>query len=261
MIRSMDYVVIITVALFTSALTLFSGFGLGTLLMPAFAFFFPIEIAVALTAVVHLLNNIFKFILLGKHTHVATFVRFGMPAILAAFVGAALLNWLSGHQPLWTYTIAGRTAEITLVKSVIAALMLLFALLELFPFSSPLSISSNSWLTLGGLLSGFFGGLSGHQGALRAAFLIKAGLSKEAFIATSTAIGCLVDITRLFVYSTRFASIKQENLPLLTCAVAAAFIGALLGKRLMKKITLRTVQRIVATLLILIALALAGGII
>ena len=61
MIVAMEYTVIILVALFASALTLFSGFGLGTLLMPAFAFFFPIEIAVALTAVVHLLNNIFKF--------------------------------------------------------------------------------------------------------------------------------------------------------------------------------------------------------
>lgn len=42
------------------------------------------------------------------------------------------------------------------------------------------------WLPLGGLLSGFFGGLSGNQGALRSAFLLKAGLSKEAFIATGT---------------------------------------------------------------------------
>lgn len=257
----MDYAVIIFVALFTSALTLFSGFGLGTLLMPAFAFFFPIELAVAMTAIVHLLNNLFKFALLGKHTHIATFLRFGIPAILTAFVGAALLNWLSVYQPLVSYTIAGRTVEITLIKSVIAALMFLFALLELFPFSKPLSMSSNSWLTLGGLLSGFFGGLSGHQGALRAAFLIKAGLSKEAFIATSTAISCLVDITRLVVYSHNFQYIQSDSLPLLTTATAAAFLGAFVGKRLMKKVTLQTVQRIVATLLILIALGLATGII
>jgi hypothetical protein len=39
------------VAFAVSGLTLFPGFGLGTLLMPAFALFFPIEVAVAATAI------------------------------------------------------------------------------------------------------------------------------------------------------------------------------------------------------------------
>jgi len=34
--------------------------------MPAFALFFPIEVAVAATAIVHLANNIFKGGLVGK---------------------------------------------------------------------------------------------------------------------------------------------------------------------------------------------------
>ena len=63
----MEYAVICTVAIVVSALTLFSGFGLGTLLMPAFALFFPINVAVAATAVVHLVNNLFKLLLVGKH--------------------------------------------------------------------------------------------------------------------------------------------------------------------------------------------------
>jgi hypothetical protein len=48
-------------------LTLFSGFGLGTLLLPVFALFLPVEIAVAATAVVHLANNLFKLALVGRH--------------------------------------------------------------------------------------------------------------------------------------------------------------------------------------------------
>ena len=62
----MSYLIICTVALTVSGLTLFSGFGLGTLLMPAFAIFFPVEVAVAATAIVHLANNIFKAGLFGK---------------------------------------------------------------------------------------------------------------------------------------------------------------------------------------------------
>ena len=62
----MEYVVIVIVALCVSMLTLFSGFGLGTLLMPALAIFFPVPVAIAATAIVHLANNIFKVGLLGS---------------------------------------------------------------------------------------------------------------------------------------------------------------------------------------------------
>ena len=62
----MSFLIICAVAFTASGLTLFSGFGLGTLLMPAFALFFPIEVAVAATAIVHLANNIFKVGLVAK---------------------------------------------------------------------------------------------------------------------------------------------------------------------------------------------------
>jgi uncharacterized membrane protein YfcA len=62
----MDYVLICAVALLISMLTLFSGFGLGTVLMPAFGLFFPAPVAVAATSVVHLATNIFKVGLVGR---------------------------------------------------------------------------------------------------------------------------------------------------------------------------------------------------
>lgn len=56
----MEEIIIAVVALLASALTFFSGFGLGTVLMPVFAAFFPVDLAIALTAIVHFLNNVFK---------------------------------------------------------------------------------------------------------------------------------------------------------------------------------------------------------
>ena len=56
----MELVLIGLVALLTSGLTLFSGFGLGTILMPVFALFFPLPLAIAATAVVHFANNLFN---------------------------------------------------------------------------------------------------------------------------------------------------------------------------------------------------------
>ncbi len=256
----MEYLFICTAAFVASGLTLFSGFGLGTLLMPVFAIFFPIDVAVALTAVVHLFNNLFKLILLGKHADKIALLQFGIPAILAAFLGAWALLSLSDLKPLVHYQLLSHDLQVTPVKLIVAILMIFFALFELVPKFEKLSFEKK-YLSLGGILSGLFGGLSGHQGALRSAFLIKCGLSKESFIATGVVIACLVDVTRISVYSSHFSLSSGENYLLLLAAIASAFLGALIGNRLIKKVTMRTIQVIVAIMLFGIAAALGTGII
>ena len=89
----MEILIICLVALFVAGLTFFSGFGLGTLLMPAFALFFPIEIAIAATAIVHLANNIYKGILMGKYANIKIVLLFTIPAAVAAIIGALLLSY------------------------------------------------------------------------------------------------------------------------------------------------------------------------
>jgi len=89
--------------------------------------------------------------------------------------------------------------EITIIKAVIGTLIMVFALLEMWPRFQELAFPPR-WLPLGGALSGFFGGLSGNQGALRSAFLLKIGLSKEAFVATGVVSAVIVDAARLVIY-------------------------------------------------------------
>lgn len=257
----MDYVIICLAAFIGSGLTLFSGFGLGTILVPVFGLFFPIEIAIALTAIVHFLNNLFKLLLLGKDANKNVVLRFGIPAILAAFLGAYVLTLLTGMQPLFQYTLFNRTFVIMPVKLTIAILLAVFALFDILPRLARLQFNKK-YLSVGGLLSGFFGGLSGNQGALRTAFLIRVGLTKEAFISTGVVIACLIDISRLTVYSKQIMSIgNQFNYLLIITATLSAFAGAYIGNKFLKKITITTVQFIVATMLFLFALLLGVGII
>lgn len=256
----MDFLLICSVAFVASILTFFTGFGLGTLLLPAFAAFFPAEIAVALTAVVHFLNSLFKLVLVGRRANLHVAARFGVPAIVAAFGGAFVLTWLAGQGPLWAYEVAGKSFQVMPVAFVIALLMLVFALLELWPRFKRVSIPMR-YMPIGGLLTGFFGGLSGHQGALRSAFLIRAGLEKEAFVATGVVIAAVVDVTRLLVYWERFfAADLTRNGPLLGAAALAAFAGAVAGNRLLHKISLRSIEVGVAMLLAVVAVGLGAGI-
>ena len=256
----MDFVIICSVAFGSSLLTFFTGFGLGTLLLPAFAVFFPAEVAVALTAVVHLLNNLFKLALVGRHANIRIAVRFGIPAMAAAFGGAFVLVWLSGQEPLWRYEVMGRSFQVMPVAFVIASLMVFFAALELWPRFKRISIPMR-YLPVGGLLTGFFGGLSGHQGALRSAFLIRAGLNSAAFIATGVVIASVVDTARLLVYSEQFlAADLRQNGPLLGAATLAAFSGVVAGSRLLRRIGFRSIEVSVAVLLVLIAAGLGSGV-
>ena len=256
----MQEIIICAVALFASGLTFFSGFGLGTILLPVFALFFPVEVAIALTAIVHFLNNVFKFFLVGKNVDKQVLLRFGIPAIAAAFLGAYLLNYLSEMKPFYEYGFSGKSFQITAIKVIIAVLLIFFALFDLIPRLKNLQFGKK-YLPLGGLVSGFFGGLSGHQGALRSAFLIRAGLSKEAFIATGLAIACLIDISRLSVYSEHIIKNNESlNWNLVILATLSAFAGAFLGNKLLKKITISFLQKFVAVALIVFSVFLGLGV-
>ncbi|WP_103070696.1 sulfite exporter TauE/SafE family protein [Aquimarina sediminis] len=256
----MDYILVGIVALLGSGLTFFSGFGLGTLLMPVFALFFPIDIAIALTAIVHLLNNIFKLTLVGKKANMQTVLRFGIPAVVFAFLGAFILGKLTYIPPLHTYTISSSSYQITVVKICIATLLILFSCFDLIPKLKRLEFDIK-YLPFGGALSGFFGGLSGHQGALRTAFLIRAKLNKEAFIATGVVIACFIDISRITIYAKDLIKLGDKlNYPMLMVATAMAFIGAYIGNKFLKKITIHTIQLVVGILLIIFAILLGVGI-
>ncbi len=246
-----------------SLLTLFSGFGLGTLLLPVFALFVPVQVAVASTALVHAANNLFKAGLLAGHVHRGVLVRFGVPAVAASFVGALLLASLAGQEPLARWTFLGREAQVTPVKLTMGALILGFALFELVPKLRALRAPVR-WLPVGGLLSGFFGGLSGHQGALRAAFLAPLGLAPTEFVSTQAVLALLVDGARLAVYGWTFVVLRDSSVavpwPLVGVATLCAFAGALLGRRLMTKVTIDGIRLLVGVLLVVVGAALSAGI-
>lgn len=257
----MDILIICIAAFFTAILTFFSGFGLGTILTPVFMIFFPVDLAIALTGVVHFFNNIFKLVLVGRHADKHVLLRFGIPAVVAAIIGSWLLLNITEWEPLFTYQLGERVISVYPMKFIVSVLLMIFATIDLIPYFNKLQFDKNK-LPLGGALSGFFGGLSGNQGALRSAFLIKAGLSKEAFVGTAVVVSTFVDFTRLSVYATRFTtSGLTENLLLVASATASAIVGAYIGNKLLKKVTLRFIQVFVAVLLIFLSLALGAGLI
>jgi uncharacterized protein len=255
----MEVFVICITALAASILTFFSGFGLGTILGPVMMIYFPIDVAIAMTGVVHFANNIFKLLLTAKKANWQIILRFGLPAIIAAWIGAWILMQMGEVAPLYSYYLWGKTNEIHTIKLIIALLLMFFALVEVLPYFGKLEFNHDK-LPIGGFLSGFFGGLTGSQGALRSAFLIRAGMSKEVFVGTTVVISTMVDVTRLGVYAEgMYKNMDQIDMTTLISAIVFAIIGAILGNFWIKKVTLLFIQRTVALVLVILALGLGSG--
>jgi uncharacterized membrane protein YfcA len=261
----LDFIAVGLSAFFAAGLTLYSGFGLGTLMLPVFALFFPVEMAVVATALVHGANNLFKVTLLGRHADREVVLKFGLAAVLAAIVGALALGWLAQLGTRMNIEVNdSAVSQVTPVKLTIGILMIGFALFELLPAFRKLKFD-RKYLPLGGALSGFFGGLSGHQGALRSAFLAKSGLSTDQFVGSNAVIGFLVDLSRVSVYVALFSTAGHglEELsvwPLVITGSLAAFCGVLAGKQFLHKVTMSSVQTLVGALLFGVGIALVAGI-
>ncbi len=214
-----------------------------------------------MTAVVHFANNIFKLGLTWRDANRSVVLRFGFPSFAGAIAGAILLTLISSMGEFFHYWIGNKIFVVTPDRVIIGLLLIFFAMFDILPSAKRIELNPK-YLPYGGVLSGFFGGLSGHQGALRTTFLIRAGMSKEAFIATGVMIACIVDISRLSVYFSMMSStLFSSEGTLLLAAVFSAFAGALAGNKLLKKMTIRSVERFVAVLLMLFAVLLIVGVV
>ena len=146
----LQYIVLVSLSLFTSIVTLFTGFGVGTIMMPVMALFFDVKVAILLAAIVHIFNNISRIVLYYRHLRWEIVRRFGVVSILGAFVGS----------------FAQLTVDSSWLKNGVGLFLALFALLSLRPglinWKLPAVID-----IAGGFLSGLVGGLIGNQGAIR----------------------------------------------------------------------------------------------
>ena len=254
------YFICCLAAILASGLTFFSGFGLGTILTPIFALFFPIEIAIASTAIVHFTNNIFKFAITHKNIDNSLLISFGLPSFFAALVGALLLNTLVGFEAFYSYTLFKKVIEITPLKLGIGLVIIFFTWFENIKKNTTEASKKNMFF--GGLLSGFCGGLSGNQGALRSMFLNSLKLNKETFIATGIAIACLTDVARLSIYIKNIDVAKNNiDFPLVTTVTIFAIAGACFGNKLLQKTTLKMLNKIVMLMLFAIGFAMCVGLV
>ena len=216
----MEYLLLVAIAAFlAAALTVPAGFGLSTMLTPMALLFMGPHEAVAVVAIVHGVHNMGKFAVLRPDVDFSAFRKYGIWLVFGAIIGALLQNHVP-QEPL-------------------------LAIIGIFLIVLPLLTMSQKWTgyripeandRIGGFGSGFMGGLSGHQGALRAMFLTRRLPDKMAYAATASILALCVDLSRIPVYLFfRFDEISS-HLTLTIVLVASALLGVNVGKRWLKSL-------------------------
>ncbi|MFW5798237.1 MAG: TSUP family transporter, partial [Planctomycetota bacterium] len=169
--------------------------------------------------------------------------------------------------PIYTYRLFGAEKQVTPLKLVMGVLIFCFAWLDLLPRFRKMEIDTK-WLPLGGVISGFFGGLSGHQGAARTAFLVKTGMSTPQFVGTTAVVGFGVDMIRLSVYAWGFFVSNQVDttnlagaMKLAAVATVFGFVGLLISRLFLKKVTMKAVQTLAGILLLVVSVVLVTGVV
>lgn len=222
-----------------------SGFGIGSVLTPTLGLAVPAKLAVAAVSVPHFVATAYRLWLVREHVDRKILFSFGVTSATGGLLGA-VVNLIA----------ASRSLEI-----VLAALLLFVGIGGLTGWTKRLRFEG-PWAWAAGAVSGFLGGLVGNQGGLRAGAMIGLGVNRDAFVATSTATGLIVDCARMPVYVATQGPALWKLLPEMTVMTVGVLVGTVLGVKVVRRLPEALFSQVVSTLLILLAawlLAKPGG--
>lgn len=226
---------VLIVAFAGGVMTAVAGMGVGSVLVPLLALRLDFKLAIAAAALPHLIATAVRAVRLRKKVDTAVFRYFGIVCVIASFAGA----------------VAQPRVPTTIIVDVFAGLLVLAGLGGLTGLSEQARGGKKTAL-VGGSLSGFFGGIAGEQGGFRTIGLLAFNLEKAAFVATSTAIGVLIDVVRVPVYWIEQGGKIRPTLTLVAVACVGAVAGVFLGEKLFRHLPQQHFRRTISAIITVI---------
>lgn len=235
----MEIIYIALLTIFASGVGTLTGFGTSTIMVPILLFFLPLPQTLLLVGIIHWFGDIWKIILFRKGFNWKLILTFGIPGIVATFLGARLI-----------FTVSPDLLSQILGGFLVAYVVFLFLKPK---FRVP---KNTAMAAAGGALSGFLAGIFGIGGAVRGAFLSMFDLPKSVYIATAGAIALVIDTTRISTYLFEGVSLQAGLLWGFIFFIPASFTGAYLAKRIVNRIPQDKFRLVVAVFLFLAGIKL-----
>lgn len=236
-----DALVLVAVSVAAGSVSAVTGFGIGSLLTPVFALDVDTRLAVAAVSVPHLAATALRLYLIGGGVDRRVLWSFGLTSAAGGLAGALIHARLAAS---WLAAIFG-------------ALLLFAAGSELLGLARRMYF--RGWVAwVAGGLSGLLGGLVGNQGGIRSAALLGFDLSKQALLATATAIALFVDGARVPVYlATAHTELRSLWAPI-AMATGGVLLGTVAGSRLFERLAEIWFRRILALVLAALGTVMIG---
>jgi uncharacterized membrane protein YfcA len=208
-----------------------AGFGIGSLITPLLAMRYGMSLAVAMVAIPHAIGTALRFWFLRKSIDRSVLLSFGLTSAAGGLTGALLQNWVAGRA----------------LAYVLASLLIFAGVTGILGVTLRFG-RRGAWVA--GALSGLLGGLVGNQGGIRAGAMIGFNVSKESFVATSTAVGLLIDGARLPVYLVTAGAELRYVAPVVTLAAVFVVLGTIAGWQILGRIPEAAFKRVVSVLIL-----------
>ncbi|MEO6210546.1 MAG: sulfite exporter TauE/SafE family protein [Gemmatimonadaceae bacterium] len=229
------HILLALLAVLAGAVASVVGFGIGSLLTPLLAVRIGTQLAVAAISIPHVFATALRFWRLRAHIDRRVLVNFGVTSAAGGLTGALFHSFATNRA----------------LALVFGAILIFVGTSELSGLASRMRFSGPvAWIA--GAVSGVFGGLVGNQGGIRSAALLGFDVERQAFVATATAIGLVVDAARMPVYFATQWRALSAIWPLVLIATVGALAGTLVGVPMLRRIPEKLFRRIVAVILILL---------
>lgn len=228
-----EHWILFGVAALGGGIAAIAGFGIGSVLTPALSAFVPARIAVAAVSVPHFVATAFRLWRVRTHVDRVVLRSFGLMSAAGGLAGAVVGQFLNSR----------------LLELVLAVLLLFVGLGGLIGFTKRMEFRGRAAWLAGGA-SGFLGGLVGNQGGIRAGAMLGLGVSRDAFVATSTATGLIVDAARMPAYVGWQWNDLLKLAPQIGSMIAGVMVGTAFGLIVLRRIPQTAFLKVVCALLV-----------
>jgi len=220
-------------AILAGGIASIAGFGIGSVLTPTLTTQMAAGIAVACVSVPHFIATAYRLWIVRDHIDARVLKSFGAMSAVGGLLGAAIGTQISSR---W-------------LELVLAILLLFVGVGGFFGWTKRMKFEGPSAWIAGGL-SGLLGGLVGNQGGLRAGAMTGIGVSRDAFVATATATGLIVDLARMPVYFFAYGAEMVRHWQWIAVMSAGVVLGTYLGMKLLRRIPEAQFMNVVYVLLV-----------
>lgn len=226
------FVVLGFVTFLAASLASVTGFGSAAILLPVLIYFFDAREGVAILTVVQLIGNLSRVWFNRKEIQWSVVKKFAIGAIPATLLGGMIFA----------------VAPLPILSRFLGVFLLLIVVGRRLVRGKSIKMKLE-WFTPLGFISSFLSAIVGTVGPLVAPFFLAFGLAKGAYISTEAISSVLVQLCKLFIYGTT-NTLSMHALLVGTTLTPALILGALVGKKLLDKISEDVFRRIIEIVLI-----------